>query len=125
IVKDYLVEHGVVAEEDLDRGGYRITTTLEKDKQDAFVEAVDDKLMSLLDPEEREVDTYVRAGGASVDPRTGKVVAMYNGIDYVKQYTPNATRRDFQVGSTFKPFVLASAIENGSTTQDGRRITPN
>jgi membrane peptidoglycan carboxypeptidase len=50
---------------------------------------------------------------------------MYNGIDYVKQYTPNATRRDFQVGSTFKPFVFTSAVENGSTTQDGRPITPN
>ncbi|MEU3697950.1 transglycosylase domain-containing protein [Streptomyces griseoviridis] len=125
IVNEYLTGHGLVGEEELDRGGYRITTTLEKDKQDAFVEAVDDKLMSRLDRKNRKVDTYVRAGGASVDPRTGKVVAMYNGIDYVKQYTPNATRRDFQVGSTFKPFVLASAVENGSLTQGGRAITPN
>ncbi|WP_320782227.1 transglycosylase domain-containing protein [Streptomyces sp. CRN 30] len=125
IVKDQLIQNDIVAEEELDRGGYRITTTLQKDKQDAFVKAVDDKLMSRLDKESRKVDGYVRAGGASVDPKTGKVVAMYNGVDYVKQYTPNATRRDFQVGSTFKPFVLASAVENGSTTQDGRRITPN
>ncbi|MGP2439716.1 transglycosylase domain-containing protein [Streptomyces sp. JW3] len=125
IVKDYLIQHDVVAEEDLDRGGYRITTTLDKDRQDAFVEAVDDKLMSQLDKKNRKVDTYVRAGGASVDPQTGRVVAMYNGIDYVKQYTPSATRRDFQVGSTFKPFVLAAAVQNSSVTQDGRRITPN
>ncbi|MEV5881904.1 transglycosylase domain-containing protein [Streptomyces sp. NPDC052020] len=124
IVTDYLIKNKIVDEESLDAGGYRITTTLEKDKQDAFVKAVDDQLMSKLDPN-REVDTYVRAGGASVDPKTGKVVAMYNGIDYVKQYTPNATRRDFQVGSTFKPFVFTSAVENGSRTQDGRAITPN
>ncbi|MFD8200086.1 transglycosylase domain-containing protein [Streptomyces sp. NPDC059701] len=124
IVKDYLIKNGIVDEEDLDRGGYRITTTLQKDKQDAFVEAVDDKLMSELD-KDRKVDSYVRAGGASVDPRTGKVVAMYNGIDYVKQYTPNATRRDFQVGSTFKPFVFTAAVENHSDTQDGRMINPN
>ncbi|WP_217170572.1 transglycosylase domain-containing protein [Streptomyces sp. AC512_CC834] len=125
IVKKYLIEHGIVDEEELDRGGYRITTTLQKDKQDAFVKAVDDKLMSQLDKKERKVDTYVRAGGASVEPKTGKVVAMYNGIDYVKQYTPNAVRRDFQVGSTFKPFVFASAVENHSETQDGRTINPN
>ncbi|MFH8503727.1 transglycosylase domain-containing protein [Streptomyces flaveolus] len=124
IVKDYLIKNGIVDEEDLDRGGYRITTTLHKDKQDAFVKAVDDKLMSELD-KDRKVDTYVRAGGASVDPKTGKVVAMYNGIDYVKQYTPNATRRDFQVGSTFKPFVFTAAVENHSDTQDGRMINPN
>ncbi|MFD5480863.1 transglycosylase domain-containing protein [Streptomyces hawaiiensis] len=125
IVKDYLVQNKIIDETKLDAGGYRITTTLQKDKQDAFVKAVDDKLMSKLDKKNNKVDTYVRAGGASVDPKTGKVVAMYNGIDYVKQYTPNATRRDFQVGSTFKPFVFTSAVENHSETQDGRVITPN
>ncbi|MFF4471150.1 transglycosylase domain-containing protein [Streptomyces sp. NPDC001599] len=125
IVKKYLIENDIVDEEELGRGGYRITTTLQKDKQDAFVKAVDDKLMSQLDKKERKVDTYVRAGGASVDPKTGKVVAMYNGIDYVKQYTPNAVRRDFQVGSTFKPFVFTSAVENHSETQSGQMINPN
>ncbi|WP_282699254.1 transglycosylase domain-containing protein [Streptomyces sp. CC219B] len=125
IVKDYLVTNKIVDKEQLDAGGYRITTTLHKDKQDAFVDAVNDKLMDKLDPKARKVDSYVRAGGAAVDPKTGKVVAMYNGIDYVKQYTPNAARRDFQVGSTFKPFVFTSAVQNGSTTQDGRTITPN
>ncbi|MFF8031149.1 transglycosylase domain-containing protein [Streptomyces sp. NPDC016626] len=125
VVKDQLIRDGIVDEASLDAGGYRITTTLHKDKQDAFVDAVDDHLMDRLDGRSRKVDTYVRAGGASIDPGTGKVVAMYNGIDYVKQYTPNATRRDFQVGSAFKPFVFTSAVENGSRTQDGRPITPN
>ncbi|MGW0614234.1 transglycosylase domain-containing protein [Streptomyces sp. NPDC002788] len=125
IVKDYLVQNKIIDENKLDAGGYRITTTLQKPEQDAFVKAVDDKLMSRLDTKNNKVDRYVRAGGAAVDPKTGKVVAMYNGIDYVKQYTPNATRRDFQVGSTFKPFVFTSAVENHSETQDGRVITPN
>ncbi|MFI2427482.1 transglycosylase domain-containing protein [Streptomyces sp. NPDC018955] len=125
IVKNHLTNNKIVDEAALDAGGYRITTTLHKDKQDAFVDAVNDKLMDRLDQDNREVDTYVRAGGASIDVKTGKVVAMYNGIDYVKQYTPNATRRDFQVGSSFKPFVFTAAVENGSRTRDGRPITPN
>ncbi|MFE5185242.1 transglycosylase domain-containing protein [Streptomyces sp. NPDC056628] len=124
IVQDYLIQNKMVDKEDLEFGGYRITTTLQKKRQDAFVDAVNDKLISQLDKERRKVDGYVRAGGASVDPKTGKVVAMYNGIDYVKQYTPNATRRDFQVGSTFKPFVFTAAVQNESTTRDGRPITP-
>ncbi|MGC0331728.1 membrane peptidoglycan carboxypeptidase [Streptomyces sp. SAI-170] len=124
-IKQYLTEHDILSTEELERGGYRITTTLQKSKQNAFVKAVNDQLMSKLDKKNREVDNYVRAGGAAVDPKTGKVVAMYGGIDYVKQYTNGATRRDFQVGSTFKPFVFTAAAQNGSTTQDGRPITPN
>ncbi|MEU0249659.1 transglycosylase domain-containing protein [Streptomyces sp. NPDC006235] len=123
-VKDYLTQNKIIDESRLDAGGYRITTTLQKPRQDAFVKAVNDKLMDKLD-KKNKVDTYVRAGGAAVDPKNGEVVAMYNGIDYVKQYTPNATRRDFQVGSTFKPFVFTAAVENHSETQDGRVITPN
>ncbi|MEV5171964.1 transglycosylase domain-containing protein [Streptomyces flaveolus] len=124
-VKQYLTANNIIDSDHLTAGGYRITTTIQKDRQDAFVKAVDDQLMSKLDKKNRKADTYVRAGGASVDPKTGKVVAMYGGIDYVKQYTNGATRGDFQVGSTFKPFVFTSAVENGSTTQDGRGITPN
>ncbi|MGV9250818.1 transglycosylase domain-containing protein [Streptomyces sp. NPDC003697] len=124
-IKDYLAKNGILDDQALDAGGYRITTTLQKKKQTALVDAVNDKLMSRLDKDGRKVDTYVRAGGAAVDPRTGKVLALYGGVDYVKQYTNNATRRDFQVGSTFKPFVFTAAVEHSSTTQDGRPITPN
>ncbi|MFE6890277.1 transglycosylase domain-containing protein [Streptomyces sp. NPDC057694] len=124
-VKDYITSNKILDEDTLATGGYRITTTLQKKKQDAFVEAVDDQLMSQLDKKTRDVDKNVRAGGAAIDPATGKVVAMYGGVDYTKQYVNNATRRDYQVGSTFKPFVFTSAVENGSTTQDGRTITPN
>ncbi|WP_373305043.1 transglycosylase domain-containing protein [Streptomyces lucensis] len=124
-VRHYLIANDIVTADQLQAGGYRITTTIQKDKQNAFVKAVDDQLISKLDKKNRKADTYVRAGGASVDPKTGKVVAMYGGIDYVKQYTNGATRGDYQVGSTFKPFVFTSAVENNSTTQDGRLVTPN
>ncbi|MFD9908997.1 transglycosylase domain-containing protein [Streptomyces sp. NPDC059063] len=124
-VEDYLIQNKIVDEDTLSKGGYRITTTLQKPKQDAFVKAVEDQVMSRVDKKARKIDRNVRVGGASVDPKTGKVVAMYGGIDYTKQFMNNATRRDYQVGSTFKPFVFTSAVQNGSTTQDGRPITPN
>ncbi|ANP57127.1 penicillin-binding protein [Streptomyces griseochromogenes] len=124
-VKHYLTTNNIIDPDKLALGGYRITTTFQKDKQNAFVKAVNDRLMSKLDKKNNKVDNNVRAGGASVDPKTGKVVAMYGGIDYVKQYTNGATRGDFQVGSTFKPFVFTSAVQNGSTTQDGQTVSPN
>ncbi|MEU8886854.1 transglycosylase domain-containing protein [Streptomyces sp. NPDC048442] len=124
-VEDYLTDNKVIDEETLNTGGYRITTTLDKPRQDAFVKSVEDNVMKKADAKKRKADRNVRVGGASIDPATGKVVAMYGGIDYTKQYVSNATRRDFQVGSTFKPFVFTAAVENGSTTQSGVPITPN
>ncbi|MFJ6613472.1 transglycosylase domain-containing protein [Streptomyces sp. NPDC091289] len=123
-VEEYLDRRGILDEKTLATGGYRITTTLDKAKQDAFVKAVDTNVTAKTSAD-READRNVRVGGASIVPDTGEVVALYGGIDYTKQYVSNATRRDYQVGSVFKPFVLTSALVNGSTTQDGRPITPN
>ncbi|MFJ4845389.1 MULTISPECIES: transglycosylase domain-containing protein [unclassified Streptomyces] len=123
-VKDYLASAHILDEETLRSGGYRITTSIDRKKEDAFVKAAEEQLLDKLDPKAHKTDQYVRAGGASIDPATGKVVAMYGGIDYTKQFVNNATRRDYQVGSTFKPFIFASAVQNDSTTQGGRRITP-
>ncbi|MFD8952584.1 transglycosylase domain-containing protein [Streptomyces xanthophaeus] len=124
-VKDYISGHKILDDKTLAEGGYRITTTIDRRRQNDFVEAVDAQLLTQLDPQARKADRLVRAGGVSIDPATGKVLAMYGGIDYTKQYVNNATRHDYQVASTFKPFVFAAAVENGSRTQDGRRITPN
>ncbi|NEA56408.1 penicillin-binding protein [Streptomyces sp. SID13666] len=121
-VNDYLDDNNIIDAETLRAGGYRIVTTIQKDKEDAFVAATKKKVYDKLGT--TKADSYVRAGGASIDPATGKVVAMYGGIDYTKQYVNNATRSDYQVGSTFKPYIFASAVQNNSQTQDGRTITP-
>lgn len=123
-VEDFLAENKILDDSTLASGGYRITTTLQRPKQDALVAAVDEQVMSKVD-EKRAADRNVRVGGASIDPATGGVVAMYGGVDYTRQYVNNATRRDYQVGSTFKPFVFTAAVENDSHTQDGERITPD
>ncbi|WP_328386617.1 penicillin-binding protein [Streptomyces sp. NBC_00400] len=122
-VKNYLTDNKILDEDTLRTGGYRITTTISKKRQNAFVKAVNTRVMDRLD-DSRKADRYVRAGGASIDPASGRVVALYGGIDYAKQFVNGATRSDYQVGSTFKPIVFASAVQNNSTTQDGERITP-
>ncbi len=124
-IKEFILERKILDDKTLAEGGYRITTSIDKRRQTALVEAVDTQMVAKLDPATRKADRLVRAGGVSIDPATGKVVALYGGIDYTRQYVNNATRHDYQVASTFKPFVFAAAVENDSRTQDGRRITPN
>lgn len=55
---------------------------------------------------------YLRAGTVSIDPKTGFIKAWVGGIDY-KFFQYDQIRGTRQVGSTFKPFVYATAIENG------------
>ncbi|MFE0578207.1 transglycosylase domain-containing protein [Streptomyces sp. NPDC058874] len=124
-VKEFILDREILDDKTLAEGGYRITTTIDRRLQADFVEAVEDRMLGKLDPEAHPADRVVRAGGVSIDPATGKVVALYGGLDYTRQYVNNATRHDYQVASTFKPFVFAAAVENDSRTQDGRRITPH
>jgi membrane peptidoglycan carboxypeptidase len=104
-------------------GGWTLTLNIDKKKQRALEKAVRTQLTGRLDPDERKVDADVQAGAVSVDPRTGKVVAMYGGVDYLKHWTNNATRDDYQPASTFKPVILAAALEEDARTQDGKPIT--
>ncbi|WP_367044665.1 transglycosylase domain-containing protein [Streptomyces sp. Je 1-332] len=123
--KDEVMKAGHLSEKQFDAGGYTITLNIDKKKQKQLEKAVDKKLNDQLDPDKRKADARVQAGAASVDPKTGKVLAMYGGRDYVKHYTNNATRRDYQPASTFKPLILAAALENGAKTQSGQPITAN
>ncbi|MEU8688263.1 transglycosylase domain-containing protein [Streptomyces sp. NPDC048665] len=107
------------------KGGWTITLNIDRKKQTQLEQAVKEQLTSKLDAKARSVDGDVQPGAVSVDPRTGKVLAMYGGTDYFKHFTNNATRRDYQPASTFKPVILAAAMDGGATTQDGRAITPN
>ncbi len=56
------------------------------------------------------------SGGMVVeDPHTGRVLAMQGGFDSQVQSFNRATQALRQPGSSFKPFVYASALDNGMT----------
>ncbi|MGR4881870.1 transglycosylase domain-containing protein [Streptomyces sp. LARHCF249] len=109
-------------------GGWNIVLNIDPKKQAALETAVQDELESKLDRKDtknRPQDQSVQAGATSVDPKTGAIVAMYGGQGLAEKDQSNALRKDYQPGSTFKPIVLASALENNAKTQDGKPITPN
>jgi penicillin-binding protein 1A len=56
---------------------------------------------------------FLQSGLFSMDPRTGAVKAWVGGIDYSYFQYDHVRQSKRQPGSTFKPFVYGTAIENG------------
>lgn len=116
LATDYFLAHTKdgTTERQLAQGGYEIHTTFDEDKVKQLEASISKVLKSKIDPEKRpDLDSHVEFGGASVDTRTGAIVATYGGQDATKHYTNNADATGAQVGSTFKPFVLAAGMQYG------------
>lgn len=60
---------------------------------------------------------FLRTGLLSIDPSTGFIKAWVGGINY-KYFQYDHVRATRQVGSTFKPFVYGTAIQNGLSPCD-------
>ncbi|MFD7892688.1 transglycosylase domain-containing protein, partial [Streptomyces albidoflavus] len=119
LADNYIVANTTLSRTELDRGGYKIHTTFDKKKMAALTKAVDKVEKANIDPKKRpKTDRYVQFGGASVEPKTGKIKAIYGGSDATVHFTNNADYTGVQVGSTFKPFVLSAAMEYGIRNPD-------
>ena len=59
-----------------------------------------------------DANKFARASLTSIDPQTGEIKAMYGGPDYSVSPT-NAATFEAQGASTFKPFTLIGALEQG------------
>ncbi|MFF7970491.1 transglycosylase domain-containing protein [Streptomyces sp. NPDC007905] len=123
--KKYVLNHSHITEAEFDQGGYQIYTTFKRDKVNALSAAVKKIQKQRLDPKHRSLDKYVQFGAASVVPRDGAIVALYGGDGYENgHFTNNADTSGVPVGSTWKPFVLAAAMEYGTYKSDGVGISP-
>ncbi|CUW29072.1 transglycosylase domain-containing protein [Streptomyces reticuli] len=123
--KKYVLNHSTITEAQFDQGGYQIYTTFDKKSVNALSAAVKKVQKERLDPKRRDLDKYVQFGAASVLPKDGAIVALYGGEGYENgHFTNNADTSGVPVGSTWKPFVLAAAMEYGTYRSGGEGISP-
>ena len=96
---------------DIDRGGLRIVTTINRQAQAAAVKAVNDNM-----PSEKSAPN-LHVGLTAIKPGDGAIVAMYGGKDYGKVQLNDATQATMQGGSTFKVFGLLAALQKDISTK--------
>jgi penicillin-binding protein 1A len=86
------------------RGGLEVHTTIDPELQEVGLEAMRSALPYSTDPS---------AALVSVDPRNGHIRAMVNSSDHDSSQFNLAAQGRRQPGSTFKTFVLTTAIKQG------------
>ncbi len=85
-------------------GGLRVKTTIDLNIQRFARQAITKWLTNPNGPS---------AALVAVDPRDGSVLAMIGGNNYRKSQFNLAVQGERQPGSSFKPFVLATALRDG------------
>lgn len=85
--------------------GIKVYTTLDSRLNDIIVNSINTRLPN----EEIEIAVYC------VEPKTGKVLSIIGGKDYTESTYNRAVKSNRQPGSTIKPFLYLSALENGFT----------
>jgi penicillin-binding protein 1A len=86
------------------KGGLDVHTTIEPQLQDIGLEAARSTLPYSEDPSSALV---------SIDPRNGRIEAMISSSDYERSKFNLAAQGHRQPGSTFKAFVLTTALKQG------------
>jgi membrane peptidoglycan carboxypeptidase len=128
-------------EAQIDDGGYVIKTSIDDTKMAALYAAISQNEQQ-IDNSAYPFKSYMHAGAVLEDPATGAIQAVYAGPGFPEskyngtgkvitakqcqaiqcQYDMATVNRE-QVGSSFKPYILATAVKEGmnvqSSTLDG------
>lgn len=104
----YFLDHAAKELPRVRRG--RVQTTLEPWRQRVAVEEIEQGL-NRLERARPGLKSQLQAALVAVDVRTGHIVAMVGGRSYETSQFNRATSSRRQSGSTFKPFVYLTALE--------------
>lgn len=95
-----------ISEKDINSGNLKIFTTLNINYQ----KKLEEEILNNITDEKLQVASVI------VDPNTGGIFALTGGINYNKSQYNRALASKRQVGSTMKPFLYYSALNNGMTS---------
>jgi membrane peptidoglycan carboxypeptidase len=106
----------------IDNDGLHITTTVSQHMMDRLYASVNDN-EKLMAEDGGAMPSYALVGAELQNPSTGAIIAFYGGVGAntpVKQchfcQDDTVLSRE-QVGSSFKPYVLATAVQQGMNVQ--------
>ena len=138
-VKTELVNNDGLTDQELGTKGYKIVTTISRTKEAALYKAVSDNLNSqsirnTYGATVTSLPPWALVGAELQDPKTGAIIAEYPGKGQeLAQTDPqkcastacqiNTTQDRQPVGSSFKPYVLATALTQGMNVQSSKLNT--
>ena len=124
-----MVERELVAagfdESQIQGGGLKITTTFDKQAQNAAVKAAQRNTRQAAEAADKKASD-LHAAVASVEVGTGEVLALYGGPDFVKN-SRNWATTPRPTASTFKTYALAAGLDDGFSLRStfmGNTFTP-
>ncbi len=112
-IKDYLEQK--YGADVVESGGLKVISTLDYDLQQSAEKAVTEYTTG----DKKQIDKE-NAGLIAIDPKTGQLLAMVGSRNYFDTEIDgnfNVTTAQRQPGSSFKPFMYATAFEDGYTPE--------
>ena len=104
----------LVGKQQLYAGGLTIQTTLNLKNQQIAQQAFEQKIAEL----KQQLHQGIDGGLVSIDPETGEVRALVGGFNFKESKFNRVLQARRQMGSVFKPFVYAAALEKGASFAD-------
>ena len=117
MVRTELQDKAGLSPEQIDTGGFKIVTTINNKDQAAAAHIMEDQQRF------GGASPNLRKALVSIDPKTGGLLALYGGENYLTSQVNTATDAIAQAGSTFKPFALVAALDNGWSLESGYPAT--
>lgn len=105
-VMDELNDLKIIPNDYLNNNSIKIYTNLDLDAQQNLENSINNNI---------DENSELQVSSTMIENKTGRIIALVGGKDYEKSQFNRATSSKRQIGSTIKPFLYYSALENGFT----------